>query len=109
VTTDNKVRLQIADGIHTVNCDMLMPLFVGMARLRLTWQPGTSVTVDGVFSATAPGATTTKGLYVTQSDTTSFGNVRFLNISTIKSGATCATLQAVDMTESISGPFQADT
>jgi hypothetical protein len=109
VTTDNIVRFQLADGSTTVNCDVSMPLFVGVAHLRLTWKPGTSVTVDGVFSGTAPGATTTKGLYVTHADTTSFGLVRFLNISTIKSGTTCATLQIVDMTETISGPFQVDT
>jgi len=110
VGTDNSVRFQFSDGFSSFNCDLAMPLFVGKATITIVWIRGTSARAYGIFSGTAPGATTTKGLDSgAVSDNTDFGNATFLNISTIKAGATCATMTISSLTEEIQSLYVADT
>jgi hypothetical protein len=109
VTSDNTVRFNFTDGTNNANCDVLMPLFVGRARIRITWIAGVSIQAEGIFSGTAPDATTTKGLDSgVISDTLVANALAFLNISTLKSGATCATVTVSDIQETIIAPFTAD-
>jgi hypothetical protein len=108
--TNNYMRFQIADGATSINVDFAMPLFVGLGRFRVTWAPGGKITGEMIFSGSTPGATTSKGVFVApQSDTTLISNIRYLNISTIKSGSTCATMTVEDLMEYVSGPYIADT
>ena len=110
VTTDNTVRFNFTDGTHNVNCDLIMPLFVGTARVRLTWNRGTSIRAEGIFSGSAPGATTTKGIDSgAVTDTIVNNAITYLNISTTKSSTTCATLTVSDIQELVYAPFTADT
>ena len=106
VTTDNTLRVEMANG-HSgpLRCDVHFPLFVGIARLKITYVVGGTLTVSGIYSGTTPGATTTQGIFVRSTDIyNTVADDRYLVFTTIKFGTTCATMSITDLWEYVSGP-----
>lgn len=107
IGTDNHLRIQLSDGVTAPYIDVLFPLFVGIAHLRLVITRGGTMTVDGVYSGTAPGATTTKGIYGTVAENTSMSRYGYLLFQSQKTGATASDMQIFNITELVIGPYEA--
>lgn len=105
LTGSNILRVDIGNGLGTVmRCDLSFPLYDGIARLRISYIPDDGMYVDGVYSGTTPGATTTQGVYGYAANAFTTAHTKYLVLSSVTYSGSRSTMNLKNLWQYISGP-----